>query len=68
MCSLTCEDSLRDFSFEIQIRSILHADPLYTPTPLASVYGAVHAVNAITMALLARVSSGEGDIVEVSSH
>jgi crotonobetainyl-CoA:carnitine CoA-transferase CaiB-like acyl-CoA transferase len=48
-----------------QIRSILHVDPLYTPIPLASVYGAVHAVNAITMALVARASSGEGDVVEV---
>jgi len=48
-----------------QIRSILNVDPLYTPIPLASVYGAVHAVNAITMALIARVSSGEGDVIEV---
>lgn len=48
-----------------QIRSILHVDPLYTPIPLASVYGAIHGVNAITMALIARVSSGRGDVIEV---
>ena len=48
-----------------QIRSILNADPVYTPIPLASVYGAVHAANAITMALIARDSSGEGDVIEV---
>lgn len=48
-----------------QIRSILSADPLYTPIPLASVYGAIHGVNAITMALIARGTSGEGDAIEV---
>ena len=47
------------------IRSILNVDPVYTPIPLASVYGAVHTVNAITMALIARVSSGQGDVIEV---
>jgi crotonobetainyl-CoA:carnitine CoA-transferase CaiB-like acyl-CoA transferase len=47
------------------IRSFLHVDPLYTPIPLASVYGAVHGVSAVTMALTARVSSGEGDVIEV---
>ncbi|MBO6703872.1 MAG: CoA transferase [Pseudomonadales bacterium] len=48
-----------------QIRSMLGVDPLYTPIPMASVYGAVHAVNAITMALIARETSGEGDVIEV---
>jgi len=47
------------------IRSMLNIDPVYTPIPLPSVYGAIHAVNAITMALIARVSSGEGDVIEV---
>ena len=48
-----------------QLRSILSVDPLYTPIPLASVYGAIHGVNAITMALIARETSGEGDVIEV---
>jgi crotonobetainyl-CoA:carnitine CoA-transferase CaiB-like acyl-CoA transferase len=47
------------------IRSTLNIDPVYTPIPLPSVYGAIHAVNAITMALIARASSGQGDVIEV---
>ena len=48
-----------------QLRSILSVDPLHTPIPPASVYGAIHGVNAITMALIARETSGEGDVIEV---
>jgi len=47
------------------IRSMLNIDPVYTPIPLPSVYGAIHGVNAITMALIARASSGQGDVIEV---
>ncbi|TGM20194.1 hypothetical protein EHQ90_03940, partial [Leptospira stimsonii] len=47
------------------MRSLLHADPIFTGLPLASVYGAVHGAIAISAVLLNREKSGLGEMIEV---
>ncbi len=47
------------------LRKLVSASPLYSPLPLASVYGAVHGALAVTMALLAREKTGCGTVIEV---
>ncbi len=46
-------------------REICGDPPIYTALPMASVYGAAHAVGAVTMALFAREKDGLGDYIEV---
>ena len=41
------------------------AQPVYTPIPLASTYGAIHGALAVTLALYARAESGRGEVIEV---
>ena len=38
---------------------------MYTPVPVASAYGAIHGVLAVTLALYAREEMGRGDVFEV---
>jgi hypothetical protein len=47
------------------LRRMLGLPPVYTALPHASVYGAVHGALAVVLALLARQSSGRGDVIEV---
>ena len=44
---------------------LVGAPPVYTPVPLASTYGAIHGVLAVTLALYARADSGRGEVIEV---
>ncbi|TGK23311.1 CaiB/BaiF CoA-transferase family protein [Leptospira kmetyi] len=47
------------------MRSLLHADPIYTGLPLASVYAAVHGAIAISAVLLKREKTKLGEWIEV---
>lgn len=47
------------------LRGLFGASPVHSPIPLASIYGAVHGVLAVTMSLLAREKTGRGSVIEV---
>ncbi|MCP4129913.1 MAG: CoA transferase [bacterium] len=46
-------------------RSIFGFTPVYTPLPMASVYGAIHGAIAVTMSLYERETTGKGKKIEV---
>ena len=48
-----------------ELRRLLGAQPVYTPVPVASTYGAIHGATAITMALYQRETTGRGETIEV---
>jgi crotonobetainyl-CoA:carnitine CoA-transferase CaiB-like acyl-CoA transferase len=47
------------------VRTVIGAGPVYTALPLASVYAAMHAAIALTVALFDRERTGLGDRIEV---
>ncbi|MCP4344199.1 MAG: hypothetical protein GY795_01565 [Desulfobacterales bacterium] len=46
-------------------RSLFGFSPVYTPLPMASVYGALHGAVAVTISLYARETTGKGKKIEV---